>query len=80
MLLTQEAEAGGSGVQGHPWLHTETVSKPNPTQGLKVQQRGEVTFFWQINNGAPAMNARVTVHRCSLPSFIGNCNTCNYNH
>ena len=32
----QEVEAGGSGVQGHPWLHSE-CSQPGPWEMLNLK-------------------------------------------
>jgi hypothetical protein len=40
-LSTQEAEAGGSGVQSQPWLHNETMSqkqKQNKKEIGKIYQ------------------------------------------
>jgi hypothetical protein len=33
--VTQETEAGGSGVQGQPWLHSKTLLKKKETKKKK---------------------------------------------
>jgi hypothetical protein len=47
---TQEAEAGGLQVQGHPELHNENLSPKNKKTTVGDGNRVEVGRKWEDNN------------------------------